>query len=256
MGALQILNEYKQEGLDFSDLLLDPVNLKLLNTLAKFSDLLTHYGYDVRVSSVSSIRKLKEIPFEYKQGIITSFETWCSFIQPVAGEGQVENPMEDIEVKFLRRALDFYGLRMSSEFWASLDKDSLIELYGENMIQLYRSLNFFKYSGYSLLDLSVHEWYVLWERPKRVIDDMNAHVNIVMREYVSIKKFETPRHILRETYNTGQTEPFVPRAIFVDFKNIGSLEDANAPGVVKGLVVTSKAQIAAEGADAFNIQFV
>lgn len=256
MNALNLIQGFKKDGHDFSDIWADGLNQKLLMTLAGFAEAITPYGYAVEVCSTSSLEKLRTLSDERKLQIISSFETWCTFVQPVGSDGIVDNNLEKIEEKFLRRALEHYHLNVSEEFWLSLEKDSLIEIYGANMIQLYRSLNFFKISGYSLLDLSVHEWYVLYERPRRVIEDMNSHVKLALTEYIAIKPVETPRHVLREMFNTGHTEPFIPRAVFVDFKHIGTLRGLENANQAAGLIVTSKAEIIAEGIDAVNIQFV
>jgi hypothetical protein len=131
----------------------------------------------------------------------------------------------------------------------------VIEIYGHDMIQLYRSLTFFQYCGYSLLDISVFEWYVLWERPRMVVDKMIDYAKVYLTTKHPTAKFDVPRHVLRETMDTGLTSPFNVRACIVDFKNIASLSKGLSPEP-GGFICTATGEIIAEGSDALNIQFV
>jgi hypothetical protein len=136
-----------------------------------------------------------------------------------------------------------------------LEDGHVIEIYGEEMIQLYRSLSFFNYCGYSLLDISINEWFVLWERPKQVIQAMNDHVREAFSQNIDAKKLQIPRHVLRETMNTGDTVPFVPRACLVEFQYIGSLRKSPL-GNPCAFICSASGEVIATGSEAMSIAFV
>ncbi|MEN0058358.1 MAG: hypothetical protein AAGB31_05950, partial [Bdellovibrio sp.] len=126
---------------------------------------------------------------------------------------------------------------------------------GEDMVQLYRSTNFFDISGYSLLDLSVNEWYVLYERPRRIMDVMQEKAMHFFKNSLPTQRFEVARHVMREKCEIGTSEPFIPRAVMVDFQNMACLK-RNPLGKAVGLIVTCRAEIIAAGDESLKIQFV
>lgn len=144
---------------------------------------------------------------------------------------------------------------MDPDFWKVLTEDHLIELYNQDMIQIYRSVNFLDLSSYSILDLMTNEWYVLWDRPKVVTDRLLKIAERFSSTYVAVQEFPIERHLLREVLDTGLTEPFVPRATLVDFKHIGTLTSTTY-GSPQGFICTSKGRIMAIGEDAEGISCI
>lgn len=234
----------------------DPINIKLLATLSCFANLLKTYGFEVKVYSERSLKKLNEISEERKREICEYYQNWINWI-----ESDDSRELEHIEKVCLKKALDMFGLEASDDFLKTLQKDQIIELYGKDMIQLYRSLNFFKITGYSLLDITVFEWYLLWNRPSKAIEETLNDVNEVMTSYIPVKKFQIPKQLIQENYNTGlATEPFTKRAIMAQFLNAGSL---SLKGAIKdhliepkGFICSSVAHVVAVGDDVSNIQFI
>ncbi|WP_409477603.1 hypothetical protein [Pseudobdellovibrio sp. HCB154] len=248
--------EIQKYDLQEESILQDPVNVKLLEALTRFADLLTIYGYNVRICSKGSLLKLSETPNKKKYQMTAYFEQWSNWIDP----GPSREPIEDIELKCLKKALHHYGLKASDDFLRTIAKDQIVEVYGDEMIQLYRSLSFFQITGYSLLDIIVHEFYHLWERSTKAIESTIADCNAVLDGNLPLKAFTISRQIIRETNQGGVVqEPFVNRAILANFINIGSLVSVNDDmihGVARGVICTSTAEIIAMGDDAVNIQFI
>lgn len=252
MLAIEII----KHNVDPAEILNNELNEKLLATLQHFASILRIYNYNVNVYSENSLKKLNEISIEKKLQICSYYENWANWIAP---EGE-PLPLEDLEKSCLKKALDHYGLKASDEFWQTLEKDQIVEVYGEDMVQLYRSMNFFRITGYSLLDITVFEWYVLWNRPSKAIEETMNDLKEVVASYVPVKKFQIPTQLIRENYNTGlMVEPFTTRAIHAKFLNAGSLlaKDTNAHfAEPKGFICTSTAQVIALGEEASNIQFI
>lgn len=247
-------SELKKFNLDPEQVLEDPLNRRLLETLVRFAEKIRPLGYDVPVSSRASLARLGETSPEKKRQIAESFDLWLGWIDPE--EDGVSRP-EKSEKAFLQRALEHYGLHVDDEFWTTFTEDQFVQIYGEDMIQLYRSLNFFRVCGYSLLDISVFEWYVLWDRPSRIMDEMIRSAQGALETYVAVKKLEAPRHVLRETYDTGLSDMFVPRASLVDFCHVASLTKSPIRGSTpRGFICTSLGHIIATGEEALRIQFV
>ncbi len=238
------------ECLDDSDL-----NDKVIQALRSFKIAVSSLGIDVNMTSKASLAKLREIPDSKKRQICSYFQNWTLWIL----ENYEENKsIEEVEKACLQRALSHYSLKASEEFWKTIGHDQIIEIYGEDMVQLYRSLNFFRITGYSLLDISVFEWYVLWDRPSKAIEETMNDAQKVINEYISVKPFEISNQVIREVYDThNEQESFVPRAILAKFVNMGSLStDKTESKVPRGFICTSTAEIIARGEEAKKIQFI
>lgn len=246
----------KKFNVDTEEILKSAENKRLLGALLRFSQLLTHYGYNVEPYSESSLKQLANVPNNKKDQISVCFENWSTWIDPQ------ENPVpaDDIERHCLKKALDHYNLEASEDFWKTLEKDQIIEFYGQDMLQLYRSISFFKVTGYSLLDISIFEWYVLWQRSAKAIELTMKDATHALENYISVKKFEIPKQLIREVYDVGgQTENFVPRTVLAEFINIGSLikkNHFNPFSQTNGIICTSRAKVLSQREESANIRFL
>lgn len=248
-----------QNNLDLFDFQVTPkisrTDIELINKLQLFSEILKVYGYQVQATSPKALAKLPEISEEKKYELIKYFDNWTSWVRPEDSSSSIIQIDNERELGFLQKAIDFYEIDIDDRFMSTIGEDDVTEIYGPNMIQLYRSLRFFKYCGYSLLDISVFEWFVLWERPKLIVEKMMKDTQQIVESGQTLHKVKIPRHVLRETYNSGNTEHFIPRACVIDFQYMGSIlsrKDRNPCGVI----VTARGETIAEGSDALNIEFV
>jgi hypothetical protein len=244
-----------QKNLAPKQVLKCPEYVRLLDALNTFSSQLRSFGYEVSPYSAFSLSLLPKVSPENVDRIVNHFESWSRMIGPHL---EIELPSSsrlELEISFAKEVLDGYGLKADDEFWKTLEEDQIIEIYGSEMIQIHRSLNFFKYCGYSLLDISLNEWYVLWERPKMILDKISEQIQLVISEYVPVKTLPIHKHVLREILDTGDTVPFVPRATICEFKHIGSLRKS-AFSSPSGLICTATADVIARGDEARAIGFV
>lgn len=234
-----------------SDLLKDPLNRRLLEAAARFAKELERLGTPVQVYSDSSLQKLAEVSPEKKEQVARDFEEWSQWIEPLDPNHSYEN-----EISLLKRALRVHGFEASSEFIKRIEKDQIIEIYDENMIQLYRSFNFYKITGYSLTDISFHEWYVLWDRPKQVLEAIASELNTSLENYVPVALFKTGKHVVREIFNATGSKHFVPRASLLNPVRLGSLKPTKFGRRKRGFICTSTGETIALGKEAENIQFI
>ncbi|MGE0632591.1 MAG: hypothetical protein AB7O96_09300 [Pseudobdellovibrionaceae bacterium] len=231
--------------------MVDPSNAVLLQALEDYATAAYRLGYFNPIFSKKSLAQLNVISVEKKQEIASFLRLCIEWFSQCEFEQMKEN-----ETPFLLVALERYGLEVDEELLATIDHDTVIEVYSENMVQLFRSFGLLKLTGYSIMDLSVFEWYMLWERPSLVIEQMQADIGFVMRNEIPFKRFDVVRHILKETFDTGLTEPFVPRAGFVDFQYIGCLK-RKTPTAPRAFICTGKGSVIAEGlAEAEHLAFL
>lgn len=230
----------------------DPLNREVIESLARFADTIKAYGYYPPIHSLKSLLRLQELDVEKKRQIRDHFQDWRQWIQPLSSETELDQSREHV---FAKRALRSYGMHLDENFWTTVGPNDVVEIYGHDMIQLYRSLTFFQYCGYSLLDISVFEWYVLWDRPRIVIEKMTEYAQNYLTSHHECSQFDIPKHVLRETMDTGLTTPFKVRACLVEFKNIASLKKGIFPKP-GGFICSATGSVIAEGSEALNIQFI
>lgn len=233
-----------------------PENAPLLSALQQMSSTLEKYGYSVPPYSSHSLFKLASQTQERKNELTQIFELWNQWIQPESSSETTPCPTNSKKERaFAEKALTYYKLNVDEKFWTKLEDDNVIEIYGKDMIQLYRSLNFFKYCGYSLLDISINEWYILWNRPSQIIRLMEQEVAHVLKNNLGVYKSNVPRHLLTETLNTGETQSFVPRASVVDFQYLGALWKGS-PMIPEGFICTAAGSVLMKGDITLEIGFI
>ena len=235
------------------DILCDPANSRLLKAAKRFSTLLARLGYPApQTHSESALLKLAVTPSSKIDEIATSFETWSEWIEPIDPSKSNYN-----ELEILMRALDKFGFEADDKFLKTVEENQVIEFYNEDMIQLYRSFNFYKITGYSLLDISLHEWYVLWERSRQAMEGVVSELNESLQSFIPVKQFQTKAHIVREVYDASQSKYFLPRAILLTPHRLGSLRSVRLnSSAKKGFICTSLGEVVAIGKEAENIEFI
>lgn len=217
--------------------------------------LLMKSGYPTRAYTKSAVTTLLSFNQEKQLQVLENAKKLIGVLSNFEElEPEVETEFVN-EVALAQKALGMFGLRVADNTWEDKAKDRIIEVYTGEGVQLYRSMNFFKTCGYSLLDLCVNEWYVLWERPSKVMEQLNTIVAQVMTgaERPSTEMPVRP-HIVRETYDDGTTQPFLPRSIVVQFRDM--FPAFNARGDISGFVVTSEARVLDVGDDALKLGFI
>lgn len=102
------------------------------------------------------------------------------------------------EVDYLDTAFEILNLEPMFDVKEAIESGDIVEIYSLDAIQLYRNLNFFKYCSYSLVDLLMNEWFVLYERPQIVTDTMMEDINRVIGGPNKLIPYTMPEHILFE----------------------------------------------------------
>jgi hypothetical protein len=211
--------------------------------------LLQRASVPVRPYTTKSVNILLGLGEDTRKMILQRLQSWKTILE--SPNVSLENVDEKILVD---KALGYFNFNLKNHDWDNTSHDEIIEIYNLEGIQLYRSLNFFQTCGYSLLDLCVNEWFVLWERPRAVVEKISKTIEGLITGQKTNPTVEIPPHLIRETYDDGTTQPFCPRAAVVEFKNIYPAYGNS--GEIIGFVVTSKGRLISIGDDAMKMDFI
>ncbi len=89
------------------------------------------------------------------------------------------------------------NLYAKDDITSLIHDDHMIEVYDHSDVQVFRSINFFDYCNYSLLDLLAREWMALYERLSSITESIFREIkgSVAAKE---LRRFETPSHIMKE----------------------------------------------------------
>lgn len=238
---------------DFTSKSMNPVTAEIFEAVDYVHSQLLKIGIYNKGYTLSAVQLLLSFPPEKQAFILNNLRNWKRIL--VANEREAFGKDGVNEAFLIEKALGYFNFRLKDHNWKSTAQNEILEIYNMEGIQLYRSMNFFSTCGYSLLDLCVNEWYVLWERPRRIVDQMAETVADVL----SGKKNNDPQvyiaeHIVRETYDDGTTQPFLPRSVQVCFKNI--YPTYMPDNRIAGFVATSTAKVIFIGEEALKLHFI
>ena len=248
MAMQNVVLKYSDSDAAFAD----ESNSRLFLALNRFSNILEKFGYFVRPYSNASLVKLQDVPVVQRNVMAARFEEWADWVDPLNPATPYEN-----EVSLLKRALKANAFEADRNFFKIIEKDQILEFYGQDMIQLYRSFNFFAITGYSLLDISVFEWFVLWDRPAKILKEVAGELIESLEIYIPVKRFSTPKHVIQEIHNSAMTADFKPRTAMAEFLYLGSLRSTDAKAAEKrGFICSSVGQLIAVGNESNSIRFL
>ena len=121
-----------------------------------------------RAPRQGSWEKYASLPPEAQLGAIQGIRSQISFI-----EGAMASGLDAFnEVAMLDYAKRTFSLISEAGPVESVRMGDVVEIVDSNLLQVYRSYSCFSLCNYSLLELTSYPWYELYERPKRVTDDL------------------------------------------------------------------------------------
>lgn len=179
----------------------DPALLNLLKELEGFSNLLREYNIYVGVHSEKALEAWAALPELRKRGILKVFSEYHATCQEVHASGVSLRDNRALTAHSLRRA----GLSTKHELNFVTD-EKMVEIYNLENVQTFRSVNFFDYCNYTLLDVLAREWYVLYERLDAVNEGLFDTVKRAIESGQPVK-FQLPPVVMKERDSN-------PRGIF------------------------------------------
>jgi hypothetical protein len=249
-GITAEIADFKLDGPQRFDL----AQTKVLQHIEKTYKLLLAHDIVCKPFSVTALQKLLRVTEPEKLKSMTeNFASTVELLEEIIPT-EDEEPYEK-EITALKNSLSKLRLRVDNEFWTHLQKGDVIEVYGEDMVQRHRSFNFYQKTSYSLLDLTVHEWYLLWERSEKVLKELLPLTAEIMSGKGTPGPCHLPPHLVREVFNSGVTEPFEPQVLAVNFKYIFPLY-RSVSSKVEGFVITSTCNLVSTGQDVHSLSMI
>jgi hypothetical protein len=228
------------------------ISADIVKSVDFIHSLLMRAGIPTKAYTSSGVNTLLGLTAERQREVQSNLRQLREIILAVTAGGDIETIDE---VALVEKALGYFSFKLKNHTWEATAREEVIEIYNHRGVQLYRSLNFFKTCGYSILDLCVNEWFVLWERPRKVLAQLNEIVAEVMEgKHPNGIRMDVLPHIIRETHNDGTTQPFSPRSLMVQFKYMYPAYSAG--GEISGFVVTSTCEVLSVGAEAMKLDFI
>jgi hypothetical protein len=216
-----------------------------VNIFSHLSNLLSKYDINVLPQADAGQEAFLALPVEKQLEVVSKYESYIELIKNDLNEDGTPLSREQ-EKTLVRKSLDRYKLKHTQGSEEAIETGFLIEIYDREAIQLYRNLEFFRHSGYSLLELASIEWFKLYHRPQQVTDSLLQEIGQkVFVEGVSIRP-NVPAHILRETRSSRK------KAFLVKVDSIYPLRDT-VTNEVTAMLTKIKAELIAEGDEADKI---
>jgi hypothetical protein len=107
------------------------------------------------------------------------------------------------------------GLRPPSNLFEHLEEGDFFEIYTPEHIQIFRSLNFFYLTSYSLEDIFSYAWDELYSRSEVVTKEMFDSVSKVMNgERQGLVKTDFPLHIVIDKFSPGKEWSLIRHKLF------------------------------------------
>jgi hypothetical protein len=184
------------------------------------------------------------LPADRKQSIVEHFNSYLDMVRAIRVEPGSTVLTTAQERLLVRKSAERFGLKLTDAAENTVEAGYLIEIYNAQNVQLYRNFEFFRHSGYSLLDVVTTEWYHLYQRPQKVTEALIEAAREVFTHGKAIVP-NVPEHILRETRSDAQ------RAFLINVKSISPLFAQS--GKVEAILTKIQAQLIAEGQDADRI---
>jgi hypothetical protein len=186
----------------------------------------------------------RDIPAKFVPVAPAALERLDQFVRVVAG-----NPELDIwdDKLFAETFLEQIGIRYPSKFMRLMETTDILEMYDLNNIQIFRNMNFMKICGYSLCDIAVHEWPVLFERSQVITKEIEEQIGRAVT-LKTIVKLDVPQHYMKERFSTTR------QLVRVNLRYASPIFDYSDQ--LAGFAVCCKADIVDEHPDRHDLRFI
>jgi hypothetical protein len=226
----------------------DVLVTELYEKSLKITTFIKSRGYPIQDMSASVTSKVQQLPVNHLIKIHRDF----TFLEKLISEPEIENLSE---TQIARQVMKYTNLRVSDSFWNQVDSDDVIEIYRDDGVQIFRSFNMFKTTGYSLLDLDLYAWDELWERSSYRIAALQSTVSDVLAGKIEHHRFQDEGEIIKEVLNTSFTEPFQPRILSTRVQQLTACRDTFT-NEIRGFAVTTTSKVLSVGKDSETIRFI
>lgn len=210
-----LLSKYQEEAIH--DLAKTEINKQLLIGIDTHCQFLDSLGIKAKPFSPKSLKDLNTLDDSSKRLIIDNIYSELSAHENAKS---LDNAQLLLGNKFIASK----KLKASDEFLETIKDNHIVEIYSNEMKQVYRSLNFYEYTGYSLLDLMLYELYDLWRKPAASAKALATLAQFTLENKVPLVSMKGIKPYLNvEVLDTGLTSPFIPRVNILAPQYVGYL---------------------------------
>lgn len=165
-------------------------------------------NHQLQGTTENSVQRFRNLSFEQMKAIQEKFKSYADLAIAINEEINPDLTEDITDVVPEQRLLEVCAKKLGIVFdpgvYTRLPKGRIVEIYNQDLIQIYRSLSFFNLCSYNLLDLLTHEFHELYDRSLQVNSLlMEAGQKLASRPYslepVSLRHI--PQHIMREKFS-------------------------------------------------------
>ncbi len=133
-----------------------------------------------------------------KLTILDDLKKYLQICQLTLSEGGKLNDPITISWAAIRQL----GLRPTSDLFAHITQDDVIEIHDSIGIQIFRNFNFYSYCNYGLEELHCYPWNHLYSRNDEVLHGiLNLAVQTYGGEITKTTPTGLPKHVIEELYS-------------------------------------------------------
>jgi hypothetical protein len=203
MPLAQVLNQ--------PDFLSRPLGNQLKELLDSFAARMKNAGIQCVAYGDPALKVLNALTPERQRAVLSHFMIYYKILAS-AELDQVE--LND-NLMLTWWALKELRMKPGSRAFNHLDKTDVIEIYDNQGVQIYRTLNFYRLTTYSMEEMLCIPWYELFQRDERVTAQLMGWMDkIFKREIDFIVNPEVEDHVVREIRNLD-FEPRLVRCKFI-----------------------------------------
>jgi hypothetical protein len=186
------------------------------NALSHFADLLSTRGYTVKVDSVQAWRRFEASSRELQEALIHRFQSQLSMQTELSENGvDFRDPVQSVW-----RILSKFNWKPPHDLFDRIHKNDVVEIFLPDHTQLYRNLNYFNFTSYSLTELLFYPWDELFEHQEGFHAKLAENVGKVFVQQSALDYHEMPGPYLgREKFSAERLSVKLQCKAFSPLKN-------------------------------------
>jgi len=146
--------------------------------VSSYQELAHSHGYDIEAHSPNAWERFESYPPDVQKILIERFNTQLSIITELNEDKlNFRDPVQSVW-----RILSKFNWKPPHDLFQRLSKNDIVEIYLPDQTQLYRNLEYFKYTSYSLTELLFFPWHELFEHQKGFHEKIGEIANAVFVE--------------------------------------------------------------------------
>jgi transcriptional regulator with XRE-family HTH domain len=199
------------------------ISQKLSVLMLVFCAQVNNLGFSLNAHHENSFSKFESLAIEKQEQIYKNFSVYYD-ICATALENDID--LYDDKFSLIWWACQRLKLRPTSEFFSLLEKGDIVELYGLDFVQIFRTFDMFKYLSYSLDQIFSYEFWELFKRDPSITEETIS----IAKKYISgeIRSIHWPEfqdHVVEEIFSLRKNKAKIRHKFFAPFfDNKGNLK--------------------------------